>query len=91
MIQGYIHMLPLERDFLGQGLARGESLRSMAGVLGRSPSTLSRECRRNRIRSGYSPMLAQARAGVRMRCCRIPPAARVACYWPARAPPETRS
>jgi len=65
MSEGYVHMMPLERDFLGQALARGESLRTIADVLGRSPSTLSRECRRHRGLLGYSPMIAQVRAWAR--------------------------
>lgn len=65
MSGGYVHLMPLERDVLGQALARGESLRAIAGVLGRPPSTLSRECRRNGWRTGYSPMLAQAHAEAR--------------------------
>lgn len=72
MSEGYVHMMPLERDFLGQALARDESLRAIAGMLGRSPSTLSRECRRNRLRSGYSPMIAQARSGARAAIPRQP-------------------
>jgi len=74
-------MTPLERDFLGQALARGESLRTIAGALGRSPSTLSRERRRNGLRSGYSPMVAQARACARAalprRACKLHPAGRL--------------
>ncbi len=81
MSEGYVHMMPLERDFLGQALARDESLRAIAGMLGRSPSTLSRECRRNRLRSGYSPMIAQARSGARA----ATPAATV--QAPPRKPP----
>jgi IS30 family transposase len=65
MTNGYVHLMPLERDYLGQALARGESLRAIAGVLGRAPSTLSRECRRNRLASGYSPLVAQACAANR--------------------------
>lgn len=65
MPHGYVHLMPLEREFLGQSLARGESLRAIATMLGRSPSTLSRECRRNRLRARYSPLLAQTRANAR--------------------------
>jgi len=77
MTETYVHMMPLERDFLGQALARGESLRTVAVLLGRSPSTLSRERRRNGLNSGYSPMVAQARACARAtvarRACKLYP------------------
>ena len=36
-----------ERETLSLGLARGHSLRRMATVLGRAPSTVSRESARN--------------------------------------------
>jgi IS30 family transposase len=36
-----------ERDEIARGIAVGQSLRSIAGSLGRSPSTVSREIRRN--------------------------------------------
>src|SRR5215469_16267002 len=36
-----------EREEIAVGLAAGESLRAIAGRLGRSPSTVSREVRRN--------------------------------------------
>ena len=72
MTETYVHMMPWERDFLGQALVRGESLRSIAHALGRSPGTLSREYRRNGLGVGYSPMLAQARAGARAAIPRQP-------------------
>ena len=39
-----------ERETLSVGLAHGQSLRMMARVLGRAPSTLSRESARNATR-----------------------------------------
>jgi IS30 family transposase len=45
----------------------GESVRSIARQLGRAPSTISRELRRNHGRSRYGPHTAQRRA-VRRRC-----------------------
>jgi IS30 family transposase len=39
----YRHQSADERETLSLGLARGHSLRTMASVLGRSPSTVSRE------------------------------------------------
>ena len=40
---GYTHMRVEERETLSLGLAQGQSLRTMATVLGRAPSTVSRE------------------------------------------------
>jgi IS30 family transposase len=39
-----------ERETLSLGLAHGHSLRMMASVLGRAPSTVSREHTRNAVR-----------------------------------------
>jgi IS30 family transposase len=41
-----------ERVHLEVGLERGESVRRLAGRLGRAPSTISREVRRHRLRGG---------------------------------------
>ncbi|MDP1945856.1 MAG: helix-turn-helix domain-containing protein, partial [Nitrospirota bacterium] len=41
--RSYKHMSAEERETLSLGLAHGQSLRTMARVLGRAPSTLSRE------------------------------------------------
>ncbi len=53
-----------ERIEIYGGLQRGDSLRAIARVLGRAPSTVSRERRRNRRPASrtYRPMLAQRRA-----------------------------
>jgi IS30 family transposase len=52
-----------EREEIAVGLAAGESLRSVAGRLGRSPSTVSREVRRNsRGRRHYRALAAQGHA-----------------------------
>src|SRR5438128_5524622 len=53
-----------ERIEIYGGLQRGESIRAIARGLGRAPSTVSRERRRNqRPGSGtYRPLLAQRRA-----------------------------
>ena len=45
--QCYTHMRIEERDTLSLGLALGQSLRTMARVLGGAPSTVSRESARN--------------------------------------------
>ncbi|MGH8632163.1 MAG: IS30 family transposase [Burkholderiales bacterium] len=65
MSREYVHLTPLERDYFGQALARGETLRTIARQLQRCPSTLSREYQRNRQPQGYSPMLAQTLASAR--------------------------
>src|SRR5947209_1366996 len=52
-----------EREEIAVGLAREESLREIAGRLGRSPSTISREVRRNsRGRRQYRALAAAGRA-----------------------------
>src|SRR4051794_10665281 len=49
-----------ERVHVEIGLGRGESLRMLAGRLGRAPSTISREVRRHRLGGGrYSAAHAQ--------------------------------
>jgi IS30 family transposase len=56
-----------ERVAIADGLIRGRSLRDVAEELGRAPSTVSREIRRNRDdRTGrYQPFGAQRRAAAR--------------------------
>src|SRR5258708_9776730 len=65
-----------EREEIAIGLASGESLRSIAARLGRAPSTISREARRNSPREhagrrawrrGYRATAAQAQAEDRAR------------------------
>ena len=52
-----------EREEIAVGLAAGESLRMIAGRLGRAPSTVSREVRRNsRGRRQYRALAAQGHA-----------------------------
>jgi IS30 family transposase len=61
---------PAEREEIGVGLARGESLRSIAARIGRPPSTVSREVRRNSASKwprGYRAGLAQTKAEQRAR------------------------
>ena len=45
--RSYRHLTAEERETLSLGLAHGQSLRAMARILGRAPSTLSREVARN--------------------------------------------
>jgi IS30 family transposase len=51
-----------EREDLSRGLAAGESLRMIAGRLGRAPSTISREVRANGGRRRYRAVAADQRA-----------------------------
>ena len=62
----YTHLSPEERATLSLGLAQGQSLRMIARVLGRAPSTLSRECTRNTTRGHpYRASTAQLQAVAR--------------------------
>ncbi len=61
----YTHMSIEERETLSLGLAQGHSLRMMATVLGRAPSTVSREYARNTMRGPYRACTAQTRAAAR--------------------------
>jgi IS30 family transposase len=54
-----------EREEISRGLAAGLSLRAIAGVLGRSPSTVSREVSRNGGRNRYRALAADQAAWVR--------------------------
>jgi IS30 family transposase len=51
-----------EREEISRGIAVYRSARSMAGLLGRSPSTVSREIRRNCGYDGYRAALADDKA-----------------------------
>jgi transposase, IS30 family len=51
-----------EREEIAVGVAAGEPLRAIAARLGRAPSTVSREVRRNGTRRGYRAVAAQAQA-----------------------------
>jgi len=64
----YAHLSAEDRETLSLGLAHGHSLRRMASVLGRSPSTISRESARNSTRGRpYRACTAQTLA--RARAC----------------------
>src|SRR6187402_2720253 len=75
MGQSYSHLSAEERAAIMLGMARGESARAIAGVLGRSPSTIVRELSRNghrmagRTRMGRPPRdgYDATRAGQRAR------------------------
>lgn len=52
----------LEREEISRGLARGESCHVLAARMGRAPSSISREVRRNGGREGYRAAAAEAAA-----------------------------
>ena len=61
----YTHLSIEERETLSLGLALGQSLRMMAMVLGRTPSTVSREAARNARGHPYRACTAQRLAAAR--------------------------
>jgi transposase, IS30 family len=64
--RSYRHLTAEERETLSLGLAQGHSLRAMARILGRAPSTLSREVARNMTRGHpYRACTAQSYATAR--------------------------
>ena len=62
---GYTHLSINERETLSLGLTQGHSLRTMALVLGRAPSTVSREHARNASGHPYRACTAQRLAAAR--------------------------
>ena len=71
--QCYTHLSDADRETLSLGLTHGQSLRTMAKVLGRAPSTVSRELGRNRPRGHpYRACTAQVQAAARARQPRRP-------------------
>ncbi|MBT2565237.1 IS30 family transposase [Arthrobacter sp. ISL-85] len=56
-----------EREEIGFQLAQGHGVRRIAAILGRAPSTISREIARNRVSDRYSPSLAQEQTWARAR------------------------
>ena len=63
-----------EREEISRGLAAGQSLRQIACGLGRAPSTVSREVRRNGGSKGYRASRADQRAwdrALRPKACRL--------------------
>jgi IS30 family transposase len=67
-----------EREEISRGLAAGRSMRHIAGTLGRSPSTVSREIARHGGRTGYRAADADAAAWER---ARRPKRCRLAHNW----------
>jgi len=71
--RSYRHMSAEDRETLSLGLAYGQSLRTMASVLGRAPSTVSRELARNVTRGRpYRACTAYTLASARARQPRRP-------------------
>ena len=60
--RGSLHLSFEEREEISIGLSKGESFRSIAKRLSRSPSTISREVSRNHCRQGYRASQAEKRA-----------------------------
>jgi len=61
------HLSAAEREEISRGLSAGCSLRSVAKALGRAPSTVLREVRRNGDRGAYRAHAADAQAWARAR------------------------
>ncbi len=63
-----------ERESISRGTAAGDSCRTIATALGRAPSTISREIRRNAGTTKYRAVRAERRAlyqGKRPKPCRL--------------------
>ena len=68
----YTHLSAEDRETVSLGLAQGQSLRRLARILGRAPSTLSREHARNARDHPYRACTAQRLAAARARQPRRP-------------------
>lgn len=69
----YSQLSEHERNAIALALQQGMSLRAIARALGRSPSTISRECQRNAGASSYVSRFAQQRCDRRRRNARPKP------------------
>ncbi len=69
----YRQLSEAERHAIALALQQGISLRAIARALGRSPSTISRECLRNAGALGYASNFAHQRCERRRRFSRPPP------------------
>lgn len=93
----YQHLTLEEREYLHQKHKEHWSIRRIADSMGRSPSTISRELRRNRLKSGrYVPLKADSRARTRRKkakYCRLTPGSvewtfvidKLSLYWSPEA------
>ena len=69
----YTHLSHEERETLSLGLALGQTIRTMATILGRAPSTLSRETARHATKGHpYRACTAHTLAAARARQARRP-------------------
>lgn len=66
----YHHLTTNERESILKYLLEGNSIRSISRMLGRSPSTISRELRRNASETGYWPSKAAQRYQEQRKKCR---------------------
>ena len=66
------HLTVAERGVLCRLKKGGYTQKKIAEVMGRDPSTISRELKRNRGRRGYRPKEAQRLADARRQACRRP-------------------
>lgn len=63
----YAHLNATERELIAKKLRVGESMRAIAKALERSPSSISREIRRNSLADRYAPQTARLAAEKRAR------------------------
>jgi len=66
MARSYTHLTAEERYYIRKRLKAGDSLSEIARLIGRSPSTVSRELKRNTGLRGYRPKQAQRLADGRL-------------------------
>jgi IS30 family transposase len=66
----YKHLTATERELIAKKLRLGLSIRAIAQALERSPSSISREIRRNSLTEIYAPETARLAAEKRARNCR---------------------
>jgi len=66
------HLTSVEREVLSRMKKEGHPQNKIAKLMGRHPSTISRELKRNRGRRGYRPQQAQRMADARRQASRRP-------------------
>ena len=69
-----IALILIEREEISRGIVAGKSIRAIAATLGRAPSTISREIRRNDGPQGYRASQADQAAwdrGCRPKVCKL--------------------
>lgn len=68
------HLSLEEREEISRGIAKGKTIRSIADLLSRAPSTISREIKRNGNKSSYRAAKADERAwqkALRPKACKL--------------------